>query len=625
MFLNKNRQIFFYFFILYSLSAQIKEKEPRSFFFGLIKFDKKSTYEDGYWINKWFFSREFSAPINILPFEVRYGVGATGKRTGSWVLSGLTRNSIQDEPKNIELESDGETSVDPIPISNNNIWGTSLEIDVGLFNLPHYLIGSSWLNVLTGVSYRTSSLLYPAKLPSEQWSQVNSSWGGEYFFSPKLTEYFLTSHFQYQPFDNWYINFRHSYGIASTYFYSPDRNEEIWEKKISGSGTSSASALGARFIFDPGLSNQFSVGLDFRYSYTKIGIINDPQNISPIKNFDLQNFGIYLTLATFYGGRKTIGDKAKRDYYRKDYSQALKKFNKFTTSYPSHTNRYRAEKYISDCEYKIPYMLMRKGVALEKLNKRGKALNMYQFALSKVKNDSVITRLLNGKIEQLALYWMVDAEKILNDLKYIEAYEIVKKVSLFSIQGKKELRRFKSWVILSEGKELQSLGFIGRAMDKYSEALELNQDLIFEVKSLQYKAGIKMANIARKADEFEEIQLAISALEDARELAGGIGSRNEKLLVDLKEKLEAYDEFKARDIIDRKMERGRSQQMLARSKKLEVGQYLPEVEALLGEPHERINGSDGTGTDTQLWIYFTNQESLQLSFYNFRLFKIEKI
>ena len=435
----------------------------------------------------------------------------------------------------------------------------------------------------------------------------------------------MTSHFQYQPFDKWYINFRHSYGIASTYFYSPDRNEEVWDKKISGSGTSSASALGLRFIFDPGLSNQFSVGLDLRYSYTKIGKINDPQNISPIKNFDLQNFGIYLTLATFYGGRKTIGDKAKADYYRKDYSQALKNFNNFTTAYPSHTNRYRAEKYISDCEYKIPYMLMQKGVVLEKSNKREKALNMYQFALSKVKNDSVITQLLSGKIEQLALYWMVDAEKILNDLQYVEAYEIVKKVSLFSTQGKKELRRFKSWVVLSQGKELQNLGFIGRAMEKYSDALELNQDLIFEVKSLQYKAGVKMANIARKADEFEEVQLAISALEDARELAGGIGAKNEKLLADLKEKLEAYDEFKSRKIIDKKMEKGRIQQMLARSKKLKIGQSLPEVEALLGAPHERINGLDGTEADTQLWIYFTNQKSLQLSFHNFKLFKIEKI
>ena len=59
------------------------------------------------------------------------------------------------------------------------------------------------------------------------------------------------------------------------------------------------------------------------------------------------------------------------------------------TEYPSHTNRYRAEKYISDCEFKIPYMLMSKGVVLEKSNKREKALNMYQLAFSKVKDDSL--------------------------------------------------------------------------------------------------------------------------------------------------------------------------------------------------------------------------------------------
>ena len=57
--------------------------------------------------------------------------------------------SIEDEPNNIKYD---DTSVDPIPIFNNNIWGTALEIDVGLFNIPHYLIGSSWLNILTGVS-----------------------------------------------------------------------------------------------------------------------------------------------------------------------------------------------------------------------------------------------------------------------------------------------------------------------------------------------------------------------------------------------------------------------------------------------------------------------------------------
>ena len=65
--------------------------------------------------------------------------------------------------------------------------------------------------------------------------------------------------------------------------------------------------------------------------------------------------------------------------------------------------------------------------------------------------------------------------------------------------------------------------------------------------------------------------------------------------------------------------------MRARSKNLEIGQSLPEVEELLGKPHEKILGSNGTNPEQQLWIYFTNQKSLQLSFYNFLLIKIEKL
>ena len=171
---------------------------------------------------------------------------------------------------------------------------------------------------------------------------------------------------------------------------------------------------------------------------------------------------------------------------------------------------------------------MKQGLVLEESGKFNKALNMYQIAKSNVKNDSIVDDMINKRIEQIALLWMIRAEEMLNAGNYITAYNLVKTVSNFSIQGQKEIRRFKSWVILGEGKQYQELGFIGRAMGKYSEALELNTDLIYEIRSLQYQAGMQMARLADEADEFEEIQLAIYALETARELAGGIGSKNEK-------------------------------------------------------------------------------------------------
>ena len=599
------------------LSAQGEKKEPKTFLFGLIKFDTESEYEDGYWINKWFFAREFASPVNLIPIEIRYGVGVNGKSTGS--SSSLSSDSFKDDPKKIRYESD----VTPLSQGVKNIWGSSIEIDVGLINIPHYIVGTSWMNVMNGISYRSSTLSSPALVPNEDWGLVNSSWGDSAYFSPKLSEYLATTHLQYQPFDNWYLNFRYSYGLASALFYSPDG--ESWNQNLTGSGTSAAGAIGIRFIIDPGKNNRFTVGMDFRYSYTKIHTINDPAEITPISRFDLSNYGIYLTLSAFYGGNKTTGDLAKKHYYRKDYIEALPTFNKFMAEFPSHANRHRAQRYIEDCEYKIPYQLMEKGLVLEKAGKTQKALDTYRYALTRVKNDTVAFNMLSGRIDQIALLWMIEAEKLLKEQKYIRAYNLVKHVAEFSDLGKREIRRFKSWVVLGEGKNYQKFGFIGKAMGKYAEALSMNSDLIYEVKALQHKAGIQMAKIAKEADEFEEIQLAIYSLEFARELAGGIGERNERLLTDLKEKLKSYDDYKSRLLIDRRMDIGRLEQTRARSDRLKIGQTLPQVEDLLGEPHETIIGIDGINSGEQLWIYFIKNKSLHLSFQNFQLFKIEEI
>ena len=108
-----------------------------------------------------------------------------------------------------------------------------------------------------------------------------------------------------------------------------------------------ALGLGLRYIIDPGKSNRFSIGIDFRHSYTKINKIIDPDNIAPVNRFDIANYGIYLTLSTFYGGGKTIGDEAKNIYYKKDYLTSKSKFIEFIKQYPNHSNRYRAMKYIS--------------------------------------------------------------------------------------------------------------------------------------------------------------------------------------------------------------------------------------------------------------------------------------
>jgi len=615
--MKKTRHILF-LLLLSGLWGQIEdEKKPKTFLFGLIKFDTESAYEKGAWLDKWLHGREFAAPVNLIPVEIHYGIGFNGKTSGS--AANLDKDSAADDPDKIKYDED----VDPISQKFNNLWGSSMEVDVGLINIPYYLLGTSWMNVMTGLTYRTSKTLYGAEVPYEEWAKIKINWGDTVYFSPKMEEYMLTTHFQYQPFNNWFMNFRYSYGLASAVFYTPDHEE--WDETLTGSGTSAAMGAGIRFILDPGKENRFTVGLDFRYSYTKIHTILDPADITPINRFDLSNYGLYVTLSAFYGGKKTIGDKAKKLYYRKDYIHARDKFKQFLSDYPAHANRHRAEKYIADCDYKIPYTIMDEGVVLDKKSKTQKALDRYIYAKSLVKNDTLILETLNRRIDQIALLWMFEAEKMLNESRYDEAYSLVKHVAEFSIHGKKELRRFKSWVVLGEGKKYQTAGFIGKAMEKYANALEMNPDLIYEVKSLQYRAGIQMARLAKEADEFDEIQLAIHSLEFARELSGGIGKRNEQLLMDLNNKLKSLSDYKTRVLIDHKMNLARGKQARARTEKLKVGQTIPQVQELLGEPHEKIIGSHGTNPEEQLWIYFVDQKSLHLSFHHFQLFKIEEL
>ena len=504
-----------------NLSSQsLFKQQPKTLFWGLIKIDKEDEYEEGYWFDKWFRSREFSAPVTYMPVEIRYGLGLNGKISGS-----TSSPSVDDMDNWIWYDSE----VSPLSQEAKNIVGTSIDIDFGMVNIPNIIMNTSWMNFLTGINYRSSSILVPKNIPGD-WKEGTSISENKIQFKPELKEYLITNTIQWQPFNPWYINFRYGYGLAFSKFYF-DKDIETINSVPSGSGTSMALGLGLRYIIDPGKSNRFSIGIDIRHSYTKINNITDPDNITPVKRFDLANYGIYFTLSTFYGGKKTIGDDAKKIYYKKDYLTSKNKFIEFLKHYPNHSNRYRAMKYISECNKKIPYQIMEEGLLFDDMGESEKALDKYIKARSRVViDDTLIVEALNFRIDEIARKWMNSAELLLDNALYKEALSLVKKVAKFSDLGDKELNKFRSFVILGEGKKLQSILILGKAMEKYSKALELNIDLKPQIIALQYLAGIQLIEIADQVDEFDEIILAIQSLEQAKGISSGIGTNNEKLL-----------------------------------------------------------------------------------------------
>ena len=602
-------------FLTRNLNSQsFLDKNPKKLFWGLMSIDEKSEYEKGYWIDKWFRSREFSAPVTYMPVEIRYGLGFNGKFSGS-----------SSSPSAGELDNwiwyDQEVSA--LDQEAKNILGTALDIDFGMINIPYLIMNTSWMNFLTGVNYRSSSIFLPKNIPND-WKEGTIIDGNNIQFKPEIKEYLITNTLQWQPFNPWYVNFRYGYGLASSKFYF-DKDTETINATPSGSGTSMALGLGFRYIIDPGKSNRFSIGIDFRHSYTKINKITDPDNITPVNRFDIANYGIYFTLSTFYGGGKTIGDEAKNVYYRKDYLTSKSKFIRFIKQYPNHSNRYRAMKFIAECNRKIPYQIMDQGLAFDDSGNSEKALDKYLKARSKiVENDTLIIEALNFRIEEIAKKWMNSAELLLDQGLYKDALGLAKKVAKFSDIGTEHLDRFRSYVILAQGIKLQSILILGKAMEQFSKALELNRELESRVIALQYQAGIQLVELADRVDEPDEIILAIQSLKEAKELSSEIGSRNEKLLQDLESKLQRFNDYKSDVIINHKMSQARYLQLVARSPRLTIGMTLPLIEELLGSPHDRVI-SDKKMEKQQLWIYNLKDKQLHLSFKDFILFKIEEI
>ena len=598
--------------IITNLNSQIIEKpKPISLFWGLIKIDKQADYAGQTWFDKWFRSREFSAPVTFMPVEMRYGIGFTGETSESSSFENLDNWIIYKDENVTPLEQKAE-----------NIIGSGFDIDVLMINIPHVVMNTSWMNLLTGFNYRSSSVFSPGSIP-EAWKAGSPISDSDIRFKPELKEYLITNNLQWQPFNKWYVNFKYGYGLATAKFYY-DNDLEALNPSPSGSGTSMALGFGVRFIIDSGKLNRFSIGLDIRHSYTKINNISDQDNVFPVSRFDLSNYGIYLTLSTFYGGKVTTGDIAKRTYYRKDFITSKSQFIEFINQFPNHSNRYRAQSYIDKCNEKIPYQIMDQGLFLDDKGNTKEALNKYLDAKSRIiNNDTLLIKSLDFRINEVARSWMNSAELLLDQELYKDALSLVKNVASFSELGKKQINRFKSYVILGEGKKLQSIMIIGKAMEKYSQALELNNELESQIKAMHYQAGIQLVELADEVDEFDEIILAVKSLEQAKTFSKSLGDRNEKLLEDLKVKLEKLDNFKINVNIDREMSKARYLQAIARAPRLTIGMSLPLIADLLGSPHEKIV-NDVVGQSEQMWIYHLNNKKLHLSFKDFILFKIDE-
>ena len=588
------------------------EDSLKTYFWGLIKIypKPKIQYEPGYWKNKLLHPREFHHPISFMPLELRYGLSYTGGGGdyGENMKSGWVKYD-----EGVEGHFDAGKKIAK--------WGHQLDFDFMKLNLSNFMLKTSWLDMQTGLNYRSANLLFPDTIPMSKWGTVNPNWNINRKFSPKISEFSLSHALVFQWFEQFYFNARYTWGLAQTKFYY-STNSDALDETPGGWGPSTSYAFGVRFIFDAEKQYRFAVGLDLKHSYIKIKHVDDPDDITPISGFHLRDYGIYLTLAAFYGGKLTAGDNAKEYYYRGDFIEAKKIFENFIQKNPSHSNLYRAQSYLALCNEKIPYQLFKEGMQFENNSMTDKAVDRYLASLRNA--DSTLVIEVNAHLYRIASLRLQDAELLMSKGKHDKALAMVQKTALFSDKARKEIPRFEGLQSLANGKTAMKYRFYDKALQLFSNALLKYPPLKREINAYHYQIAAMMVEDIDQIRDASEIRLAVIALEEAKNLSGGIGPVNEKIYKVLKNRLDDLEQLTIRYGIDKRMEEERLRRTKLKNATIRIGMTIPQVMDIIGEPVEIIQQQSLKGKDSQLWLYpMHNDRNLELSFLDYKLFKIE--
>ena len=154
------------FILTNSLFSQVLTKqEAKIYLWGLIKIPNDSKRGKVPIYDRLFRYREFAAPVNYMPIEIRSGLGVNGKISGS-----SSSPSANDLDNWIWFDNDAT----PLDQGVENIIGTSLDIDFGMINIPNIIMKTSWMNLLTGINYRSSSIISPKSIPDD-WKVAAAS------------------------------------------------------------------------------------------------------------------------------------------------------------------------------------------------------------------------------------------------------------------------------------------------------------------------------------------------------------------------------------------------------------------------------------------------------------------
>ena len=584
-------------------------KKSKKGFFNFSSFFSSTKSGDNRLYEAIFRPMEFREPVVSIPAEGRYGFGFYG-----W--DGL--NPLKIDSTHFAYEGSGTEKIGDIDLSGR--LGSFVEFELAQTNLSYLLFKKSYFDILTGFGIRYFSVL-PVESVSKDVSgspQVPSSWGVEKTFTPRLLEGNLITSFIFQWQPRWFITLKYSYGLNSVKFYRDDDLDVV----PSGKGVTTAYSLGIRFLPKSGKASRIAWGFDIRHSYHKISNITDPDNLTPLKGFHLPSVGIYFSISSYYGGRKTIGDEGKKIYLSGDYVTAKEKMVEFTELYSTHARIDRARKIIEICNERIPYQLYDEGMVLKSSGKTGESMAKFVDAIQTA--DSNLTKTLVWEIETIVFHLNEQADSLVTlggDLEILTLGERAGRMSGRLITAFSELE---AKFLILQGKTLAERGVFSLALKKYSEALRLAPTIKVEIRRLELDVGLKMLEDVNKANDEASVRLALQSLYHSRDILPVSDKQMEKLIDELEHQLSRLSQYRTKLKMNELMAEARAERHVQFLPKVELGMLVSEVEDILGTPHDVVERINERKINVQLWIYtFSDDEKVVLTFEDYVLFKIE--
>ena len=532
---------------------------------------------------------EFREPIISIPAEGKFGLGFYG-------FSGID--------KLINLNDEFES------ISGNNILSSYYDFEFAQTNLSYLFFKKSHSDILTGFGFRRFSPVFTKpKLPE--------SWGIDRKFSPTILELNIVTSYilMWQP--SWFFQLKYSYGTNYTRFYQ-NNSMDLNPYSI---GLTSSYSIGLKRIYESDSNARYAWGLELRHSYNKFNKIHFNSDLSPINSMNIPNLGLFFTFSAFYGGKKTIGDEAKKLFLNKDYISAKSKIKQFINNYPNHSKSIRAKKLLKKINEKIPNQLFLEANNLKLNMKIDRASDKYLEALLNA-NDVLKIKIVQ-EVDKISNIYILNAKNLFDERKFDEALTEISKAASISNKGVLEKNRLEAKIIMKQGDELESIGLHSLAIKKYNVVPEIDRSFTEVAYNATLKSTVNMLNDVNQAKDIPTLRLALKSLKTAESFFKPAEFKYKNYITTIESQLFLQDSIKISQKIKDSTIEARKIINRRNKQKISIGMILPKVEEILGKPNKIID-TEKNNKNYQMWIYKRENINKTLFFEEYILFKIEE-